>query len=130
MCTPITSYGTPCTLIRLPIGSRWPNSSFASFSLITTTRELASLSSRVNDRPGSTSPPDMNVHSGLRPRIGTSSSLTLPNSTGPLEPSSVTTWVMEGRSRMRPASSMVSGGMRRHGLISSDPSETLIPPEK
>src|SRR6266704_3630819 len=89
--------------MRCPMGSIWSNSSSASFWLTTATWAAAASSTSVNERPGDTSA---------------------------WPPSSSASQLTDGSCSITLASSSDIGGLRRHGLISSDPSETFTPPWK
>ena len=76
------------------------------------------------------SPPFTWIQVGLNPAIATLVRFTLSELTGPLVYSPMLTSRMPGSRRIISASSVVTQGMRRQGDSSSEPSETVIPPEK
>src|SRR5205807_8031187 len=128
--TPMTVYGTPWMWMRCPMGSIWSNSSSASFWLTTATWAAAASSTSVNERPGDTSPPATVGQAALRPRTRTLCWALLPNVTSAWPPSSSATQLTDGTRSIARASSSEIGGLRRQGLISSDPSEMFTPPWK
>ncbi len=115
-------------LMRFPMGSRRPNNSSESFSLITATRLLAWSSTRVNERPGKTSPPLTASHWRPRPITLTDSRLRSSNSMPRLASSLTTTKAMVGSAAMRSASAKVSGDFLRRSRRASF--EIWIPPWK
>src|SRR5262249_50417914 len=99
----------------------------ASLVLITATVVLAWFSSSVKDRPGAMSPPATLGHADDRPSMRTLDCFLLPKLTSAFDPSSTATHATAGMASIVCASSTERGGFRRHGLISSDPSDTTTP---
>jgi hypothetical protein len=97
---------------------------------MTATRADAAYSSWVKLRPARMSPPFTWTQVGLRPAMWTPLRFTPSYPTGPSVDSSTFTSRTAGSCRISSASSSVSSGMRRQGLISSEPSDTSSPPEK
>src|SRR5512146_1319547 len=116
--------------MRRPIGSIWSNNSSAIFWLTTTTVLAAPSSTSVKERPGDTSPPATLGQAALRPWIWTFRWVFAPKTTSPCPLSSRAVHATEGRAAIAVASSIEIGGLRRHGLISSEPSEMFTPPWK
>src|SRR2546427_1436852 len=116
--------------MRWPMGSIWSNSSSASFWFTTATWSAPASSTSVKERPGVTSPPATLGQAALRPKIATLCWVLLPNVTSAWPPSSSASQLTDGSRSMAWASPSDIGGLRRHGLISSEPSETFTPPWK
>src|SRR5437899_1796183 len=116
--------------MRWPMGSIWSNSSSASFWFTTATWSAPASSTSVKERPGVTSPPATLGQAALRPKIATLCWVLLPNVTSAWPPSSSASQLTDGSRSMAWASPRDIGGLRRHGLISSEPSETFTPPWK
>src|SRR5437667_10214190 len=76
------------------------------------------------------SPPLTSTHSADSPETFTDSSRKSPNSTVPELSSRRVTYRTDGSSRIRSASRSLMGGLRRHGLFSSEPSDTGTPAGK
>src|SRR5438552_680200 len=72
-------------------------------------------------------PPLTSTHAGDSPETFTDSSRKSPNSTVPELSSRRVTYRTDGSSRIRSASRSLMGGLRRHGLFSSEPSDTVTP---
>jgi hypothetical protein len=125
----MTWNGLPLSRMVFPTGSIWPKSRSAILALRMVTRAWVRFSTRVNDRP-TRSPPETRSQFSLRPAMATDSSRWSSNWADPPAHSSRSMNATDGREATTAASSTVRSGRRRQGLISSEPSDTVMPPEK
>src|SRR2546422_8619931 len=110
-------------------GSCRSNTSWDSFWLTTATCSEAPSSPSVNDRPGDTSPPATLGQAALRPSILTLCCVLAPKVTSACPPSSTATQLTDGTRSTALASPSDSGGVWRHGQLSSPP-QLVTPPSK